>query len=237
MLVRLLQEAAFCKAGGFFADYSPLKPISTYSKGFVFIKYSFMAKNKLKSILGDGIALAVPLAVVLYVFGKIIAVIQKAISPVAGKYGIDTFLGDITLTVLALLVLLLLILALGLFMQFPVVTKIRDSIEEIILRFIPSLNQLKTVLAERFDREHATSFWKPVLLEQSDTYGFAFLVEESAEIGVFFKLEGNSFHEGKTKILKRKHYTYTHVEPAEMRKCLKQYGIGSTELIDRLKTK
>jgi uncharacterized membrane protein len=192
-----------------------------------------MAQKKLKTILGDGIALALPLAVVFYIFAKIVAVIQKIISPIAGKYGIDTFLGDVTLTVLALLVLLLLMLALGLFMQFPVVTKIRDSIEGIILRFIPSLNQLKTVLAERFDREHATSSWKPVLLEQSDIYCFAFLVEESPEIGVFFILE-NSLHEGKTEILKKEEYTYYHVDPADMRKILKQYGAGSTELIGRL---
>jgi uncharacterized membrane protein len=192
-----------------------------------------MAKKKFKVILGDGIALAVPLAVVFYVFSKIIAVIQKAISPIAGKYGIDTFLGDITLTVLALFVLFIMILAFGLFMQFSFVASIRDSIEEIILRFIPSLNQLKTVLAERFDREHATSFWKPVLLQQSHAYCFAFLVEESPEIGVFFILE-NSLHEGKTEILKREEYTYTHVEPADMRKCLKQYGAGSTALIARL---
>ncbi len=195
-----------------------------------------MAKNKFKSILGDGIALAVPLAVVLYVFGKIIAVIQKTISPIAEKYGMDTFLGDITITVLALMVLFVFMLVLGLFMQFRFVTKIRDSIEEIILRFIPSLNQFKTLLAERFDREHATSLWKPVLLHQSDGYCFAFLVEESPEIGVFFILE-SSLHEGSTEILKREAYTYTPVDPADMRKCMKQYGAGSAALIGRLMVK
>jgi len=196
-----------------------------------------MAKTTFKKILGDGIALAVPLGVVLYVFSKIVAVIQKTISPLAEKYGMDTFLGDITITVLALVVLLLLILAFGLFMQFSIVTKIRDGIEEIILRFIPSLNQLKTVLAERFDRENATSFWKPVLLQQSHAYCFAFLVEESPAIGVFFILDRNSLNEGKTEILKKEEYTYTNIDPAEMRKCLKQYGAGSAELIAGLLSK
>lgn len=190
-----------------------------------------MAKKNFKAIIGDGIALALPLAVLLYVFIKIIEFIQKTISPIAKKLGMDTFLGDITVTVLALVLLLVFFLACGLFMQFGIVSKMRDSIESIILRFFPSLNILKTLLAERFETENATAFWKPVLLQQSHSFSFALLVEESPTVGVFFILDKNSLQEGKTEILKREQYTYTHVDAAKMRKCVKQYGAGSSELI------
>ena len=61
--------------------------------------------------------LAIPLAIVLYVFGRIVGIFKKIIAPLAAKMGIDRILGELTLTIFAIALIILIILLLGLLMQ------------------------------------------------------------------------------------------------------------------------
>ena len=190
-----------------------------------------MSNKKIKNIIGDGIALAVPLAVVMYVFAKVVEVVKKWITPVAGKLGIDSILGGLTLTIIAFIVIAIIVILLGFLMQLGFVSTIRDQVESILLRFFPALNVLKAMLADKLKMENANTAWKPVILNHSNKYNFAFKIEESEEMGVFFIIKGTSTHEGETAILEKDTYSYTKVDAHDMRKCLSHFGIGSTTLI------
>ncbi|MEX0635291.1 MAG: hypothetical protein WD135_00880 [Ferruginibacter sp.] len=192
-----------------------------------------MKKNKFKQILADGIALAVPLAVVMYVFAKVVIVFKKWITPIAIQLGIDSILGGLTLTIFTFIGILIMILLLGLLMQFGFVSLIRVKLESILLRFIPALNVLKAILADKLKMENAKSAWKPVILDHSNKYNFAFKVEESEDMGVFFILNGTSIHEGEIAILEKENYSYALVDAHDMKKTLSNFGIGSIGLIQK----
>ena len=56
-----------------------------------------MSQFKFKTTLVRGLALGIPIAVILYVFIRILVVIEKLISPAAEAIGIQRLLGEITL--------------------------------------------------------------------------------------------------------------------------------------------
>lgn len=134
--------------------------------------------KKFKRILGRGLALAVPLAIVLYVFMRIVGVFEKIISPIAAKMGIQKVLGELTLTIFAVILIIIIILLLGLLMQIAIVSAIRSQVEDVILKFVPSLNQLKLMAADNLDLETAENAWRPVLLytKEKAKYNPAFVV-------------------------------------------------------------
>jgi hypothetical protein len=60
----------------------------------------------------------------------------------ANKFGVENILGELTLTFLAILLILAIIFLLGLLMQVDLIANLRQSIEALILKFVPSLNHL-----------------------------------------------------------------------------------------------
>ncbi len=64
-----------------------------------------MSKTKFKTVLGRGIALAIPVAIVLYVFLRIIGMLKKALAPVAADIGIQHIWGELTLTIFAIILI------------------------------------------------------------------------------------------------------------------------------------
>ena len=191
-----------------------------------------MLSSKLKKVLGDGIVLSVPIGIVIYLIIRLLGIMENYIRPITEKLGIHTLFGGLTLTIISLFIMFLFILLMGFMMQFSNVSRIRDSLENIILRFIPSLNYVKTLIADMIDREHATPGWQSVVLKLHDTHCFAFLVEETDDTGVFFHLKGTNLSSGETIILQKGSYHYHQIDTEKMRKCLKHFGKGASKLIN-----
>ena len=191
----------------------------------------FMLSKKVRQILADGIALSVPIGIILYLVIWTLGMLEKAVAPLAERLGVQTLFGGMTLTVLSLLLMAVFVLLMGLIMQIGFVSRMRDGVESVILRFLPSLNHVKTLVGDMIDREHAMPGWRSVVLKLHDTHCFAFLVEETSETGVFFHLKGTNLTTGEILILDKGGYNYTFVETEEMRRCLKHFGKGAAALI------
>ena len=95
-----------------------------------------MSQFKLKTTLVRGLALGIPIAVILYVFIRILIVLEKLISPAAEAIGIERLLGEVTLTILALGVIMLLVLLLGFLTRIRKVENIRTEMESRVLKII-----------------------------------------------------------------------------------------------------
>jgi uncharacterized membrane protein len=158
--------------------------------------------NRFKKALGRGLALAIPLAIVLYVFAKIVGVFRKVIAPVAHDVGVEHVWGELTLTIFAIILIILIILVLGLLMQIAVVATVREQVEDIILKFVPSLNQLKLMAADTLDLEDAETTWRPVLFYEKEKgkYSPAFVVEQDDERVTLFVLIETAMQKGEVNI-------------------------------------
>ena len=80
-----------------------------------------MTKFSLKSTIFRGIALALPLSVVLYVLYKFMKIFEKLIEPIAEKFQIERVFGEITLTFFAVLAMLAIAFLLGLLMRIKLI--------------------------------------------------------------------------------------------------------------------
>lgn len=67
-------------------------------------------------------------------------------------------------------------------MQIPLVSRLTGTMEGVIVRFIPSINQLKLMANDTLYLEDAQVAWKPVLLLHEQKYSAAFVVEENDEL-------------------------------------------------------
>lgn len=190
-----------------------------------------MNKTKLKTIFADGLILALPLAIAVYFFTKVLIGFRAMVKPFALKLGIERIFGGLTLSILATLLIVVCIMLLGLAMRLSVVEKIRTELERILLKFFPPLNQLKGMLADRLDREEATNAWKAVILCQGNKFEPAFLVEETEEAANFFVVKGPSVQDGSTLILSKQNLNYFPITSSDLRKWVKHNGKGALQLI------
>jgi hypothetical protein len=190
-----------------------------------------MAAFSLKRTIGRGVALALPLSIVIYVAYKFLKVFEKLLAPIANKFGVDHILGELTLTFLAVLVILAIIFLLGLLMQIDIIANTRKHVEGWILHFVPSLNHLKLMAVEKLDIENSTTLWKPILLLKGDQYMPAYIIEESGE-WITLALAKAPGTEPKDMLITRKSaVSYQDITIKQMHEFNKQFGKGYLSVI------
>jgi hypothetical protein len=186
-----------------------------------------------KKTIARGIALALPLGIVAYIFLRFVRLFEKIISPFAKKFGVESIFGDITLTLLAIIAILVITFLLGLLMQFSFVSNIRKQIEAVVLKVFPSLNHLKLMAAEKLDIENAVTNWTPVLLKKGEEYLPAFIIEEAGEWITLAKVKAPSTEPGDILVTKRNEVSYTQISMKEMKNFNKQFGKGYISVIEK----
>jgi len=188
--------------------------------------------KKLKQIIGDGLAITIPLIVIIYVLHKAHQVLQVGIAPIAEKIGIHNLFGKVTLAVLATMVMLAIILFMGLLMRFSIMRSVRIAMENLVFRFFPFLNEFKAMMADRLESE-GDEAWKSVALYHGDEIQFAFLIEETEAHGTFLQLKGRHAADGELVILEKGTYHYKILSASEMERSVKRFGIGASAMLTR----
>jgi len=192
-----------------------------------------MSKTKFKTVLGRGIALAIPVAIVLYVFLRLIGMLKKALAPVAADIGIQHIWGELTLTIFAILLVIGIILLLGLLMQITVVASISTQVEDIILKFIPSLNQIKLLAADSLNLDTEEISWRPVLVYtiEKAKYNPAFIVDEDEELVTLFLCLEPNIKKGEILIVNKEKVKIIPITFTELHRCSRAAGKGYLEII------
>ncbi|WP_034061545.1 hypothetical protein [Lacinutrix jangbogonensis] len=190
-----------------------------------------MKKKFLTSTILRGIALAFPLSVVVYILSKFIKVFEKLIGPIAKKFEVEHVFGEITLTFFAILIMLTIIFLLGLLMKIKIIANLKGEVELLILKFIPSLNHLKLMAAEKLNSDHAVSNWKAVLVIKDDQCFPAYIIEENEVWITLAKVGTANTNPAAMMIIKQSSVTCISITMKQMRVCNKQFGKGYTEMI------
>jgi hypothetical protein len=185
----------------------------------------------LKRTLGRGIALALPLSIVLYILYKFIKIFESAISPFAKKFGVETILGELTVTFFAVLLMLAIVFVLGLLMNISLIADLRKEVESWILKFIPSLNHLKLMAAEKMDLENAATDWKPVFLQKGDQCMPAYVIEENNDWITLALAKGPNTEPGDIMIIRKSSVSYIEITMTQMHDFNKHYGKGYISLM------
>ncbi|RAJ05474.1 hypothetical protein LX64_02632 [Chitinophaga skermanii] len=186
-----------------------------------------------KKILGNGLLLAIPLGVIIYVFIKITHLLILVISPVAVDLGIDKILGELTLTIIALMILFLLVCVLGLLMQIRTIEGFGRKLETIALKLFPPLNQLKSLAAENLAFTNQSATWKAVIVYYEEKYNPAYLVEENDTLATFFIMKGTAMQDGEILIVEKSLIKMFEISSMQLHQNCRQFGKGFLSLIPK----
>ena len=190
--------------------------------------------SALKRVFGRGLALAIPLGVVVYVFMKLVEVFEKLIKPLTEKLGIEKILGELTLTTLAILILILIIFVLGLLMRVSFISRLEKSVDGLVTKLIPTLHQFKVMAAEKLDLDNEVNDWKPVMVLHEEKYFPAFIIEEQDDRITLYVIKGTSIHEdGEILITSKSEVILSEITANDIHRCSKQFGKGYLELIKK----
>jgi uncharacterized membrane protein len=187
----------------------------------------------IKNVFGKGLIIAIPLGVVVYVAKKIFEMFEKVVEPISKQFGIERIFGELTITILVVFLLLMLVFVLGLLMRITFIASLGKSLEEIVFKFFPSLNQLKVTAAEKLNLETTTGSWKPVLLLYENKYNGAFVVEQNEEFITLFVLKGIEISDGEILITKKEEVQIQDISAFDLHHFTKQYGKGFLSLIKK----
>jgi uncharacterized membrane protein len=185
--------------------------------------------GKMKKILSttvSGLLFAVPIGLMFFLFSKLLKTLEKIISPIADKTGIQGILGEFTLTILSVALFMLFCYILGQIIQRATFLRVMgEGVEGFAVRMIPSLSFLKSMADEKLELNMASS-WKGIMLADEGTWVPAFLVEETEEWLIIFIPEAPKGDGGEVRVFPRSAVEFKLVELGTVRSALRVYGRG-----------
>jgi hypothetical protein len=126
---------------------------------------------------------------------------------------------------------LLLTLLLGLLMQFAAMAHFGRSLEDTVLRVLPSLAYLKTMAAEKLNVENEANTWKAVMLLHREKYQPAFIIEELPELITFYVVLGTAFKDGEILTVTRDKIKFAEITADQILHFSRRFGKGYASLV------
>lgn len=130
----------------------------------------------IKTTLIGGLFFIIPIALVVFMAGKVIAVFGKVVAPIAKRIDFSFFGGEITAKFLAVILLIIVCFIAGVFARTTMAKRFRDFLENKILSNVPGYKFLKgmTESAAGFD---SNDLKEVVLVDVEEVWQIGFLME------------------------------------------------------------
>ncbi len=111
------------------------------------------------------------------------------------------------------------------------IANLKVHVESLVLRFIPSLNHLKLMAAEKLNEEDAVTNWKAVLVIKGDQCFPAYIIEENEEWITLAKVGTTNTSPVGMMITEKSSVKCISITMEQMRVCNKQFGKGYVDMI------
>ena len=103
--------------------------------------------------------------------------------------------------------------------------------EALVLKFIPSLYQLKAMADDKLELQNAKDTWKPVILLHENKYYAAFIIEEDSELITLLVSQTVTMSDVEILVTKKTDVKTIPVNYMDLQKCSKSFGKGFISLI------
>ena len=104
--------------------------------------------------------------------------------------------------------------------------------ESLVLKFIPSLYQLKAMADDKLELQNAKDTWKPVILLHENKYSAAFIIEEEGDLITLLVSKTVTLSDIEILITKKSEVKTIPVNYMDLQKCSKAFGKGFISLIN-----
>jgi uncharacterized membrane protein len=187
--------------------------------------------NFLRHSITGGILVIIPIAIILWLIGKIKSILDFLSIPFKDKLP-ELFWGLDGSRLFAILLLLILCFLAGFAFRTQMVKKFIDLLEDNILIYIPGYVLLKSITADALHEEHKGAL-KTVFVEEDDAWKIGFLIEENEEYSIIYYLEAPKHDSGEVMIVPSKYVHKTDIPSHVTSRYLKSYGKGLLQHIKK----
>jgi uncharacterized membrane protein len=188
--------------------------------------------KRIRDLLVDGLLLAIPMIVLVYLLSLALAALSKLLTAVAPLVPQFKWLGVITIDVLAIAALVAFLLALGAFARSLAGRMVSRSLEKAVLSKIPGFLLFKSV-ATGFTGEQSDGM-KAALIHFDDNVALGFVVElenSSDDMITVFLPSAPTPAAGSVLLVQRSRVTLLDVPMAHAIGTVSRLGLGLQELV------
>lgn len=190
----------------------------------------------MKSILGfiratltGGIIFLLPLALILVILSKIMAVISKLASPLASRMP-DLAMGLDGSRLLTIFILIALCFLAGILFRLAIMRRMVGKLEDSVLVYLPGYYLLKSITADAVGAKIAHHL-DPVMIKDGDTFVIGFLSEEKNGYAMVYIPEVPKHDSGELRIFPSSSIIKLKAPVNLFARSLKNYGTGILEHI------
>ena len=137
-----------------------------------------------------GFAFLVPGVIVVIALGKLIGALKAMARAISPFFGIETFVGGLTLDLIAIAVTLLLCFAAGMLAKLGSAKRIREKLDSTLLKSIPGYAFIKGFAENVRQTEELAGGFRPVLVQFDDHVQVAFETQRERTGSVAVYLPG-----------------------------------------------
>jgi uncharacterized membrane protein len=192
--------------------------------------------NRLRSLLVDGLLLALPLGAAAFLSVKVIELLRKLLAPAARLLPEGRWIGIAAVEILAIVVLLILLLILGLFARSALGRRVAAGIENVVLSQIPGYLIIKTIASDLVNVEDESNL-SPALITLDDNSVLGFIIERSSDSSMFtvFVPDAPGAGSGSVLLLPSTRIQALDVPPQSVLRAMKKRGLGLQALANSAK--
>lgn len=135
--------------------------------------------KRMRDLFVDGLLLALPLIVIVYLLGKTIGLLVKLLAPLARLVPQGGWFAIAVVDIASVTILFLALVTLGAFARSAAGRWLAEAMERVVLRKIPGFLLFKSI-ASGFTSEERETGLKPALVRFDDNTALGFVVETGA---------------------------------------------------------
>ncbi len=191
-------------------------------------------KKILGIIVGGYVGLLFPVAISIILLEKLHHLLLPLNHWIESTFHISRLVGVFNVLLISVLILLLLGYLCGLLIRSEFVKKQMKKYEEGVLARIPVYNLIKSVLYTESGISSDDNF-RPALLEEGDLYSLCYVTNESEHFYAVYVSEGG-LSGGNIQLVPKDKVKILNIGLPEFTRLVKQYGVNSAQLAERIYT-
>ena len=178
--------------------------------------------NQARSRMITGFVFLIPLFALILLLQKFWTALRGAGDYVVNLFGLSSLLGSNSVTIATAVVIIVLFYLFGWMVKFQAMNRIRDMIENKLLKYIPGYENYKNQLAEKVNPKEDTRI--PVWVATKEGKRPGLLVTENADEAIVFFPNAPDPRNGGLLVVTQQQISKLNMKAAGFLECMKTFG-------------
>ena len=188
----------------------------------------------LRVTIAGGVLFLIPLIVIIVLLKKAIGFLRSAVEPLAVYIPLKHVAGLGVVTLLSIILLLIICFLAGLLMRTRVAKKIKSTLEDNVLSYIPGYSYVKAIFSGTLDSASQDN-WKPATIFVDDNEVLCFVIDESEHYCSIFLPAAPSPSSGSVCVREKSLVRYLPLQVSQANMIIRRFGKGAASVLEKIR--